>query len=564
MTSEWPAVIRGVLFDFDGTLTRPGSIDFPGIRRALGCPPSEPVLEFIEALSTPEKRREAFRVLDDYELRAAAVSEPNPGAGDLIRHLRARSVLLGIISRNSRESILRALEKFTDVRPEDFEVIICRDSARPKPDPDGILVAARAMGLEPREVITVGDYVFDIEAARRAGSASVFLTNGATSGDPPGAADHIITRLAELRDILELLIPLPEGKLPNHLLARFLGENPLDDPSLLVPPGIGEDVAAVAIGAEENVVVLKSDPITFTVGRLGYSTVVVNANDLATSGAVPRWLLTTLLFPVGASAAQIHAIMRELQQTSREFGLTLCGGHTEVTGAVKQPVAVGHLVGTTSRDRLIDKRRMQRGDRILLTKGVAVEGTSILARDFSEELQAAGMSHREVESCQRLFLDPGISVLTEARLAAETGGVTAMHDVTEGGLATALEELSAAGRRRIRVFLDRIPVFPETRSLCDRLDIDPLGLLGSGCLLISCRRDASTGLEDALRRANVAVAWIGEALGEGTGIEARRDADATPVDWPRFEVDEIVAAIRRLTGGSHRDGSPGARAEGQR
>jgi hydrogenase maturation factor len=350
----------------------------------------------------------------------------------------------------------------------------------------------------------------------------------------------------DLWDILELLIPLSEGKLPNHLLGRFLEESPLDDPSLLVSPAVGEDIAAVAIGAGDDVVVLKSDPITFTVDRLGYSTVVINANDLATSGAAPRWLLTTLLFPVGASAARIRCVMRELQQASREFGLTLCGGHTEVTRAVRQPVAVGHLAGTTSRDRLIDKRRMRRGDRILLTKGVALEGTAILARDFSGELEAVGMPRREVESCQRLFVDPGISVLAEARLAVESGGVTAMHDVTEGGLATALEELSTAGRRRIRVFVERIPIFPETRALCDLLGIDPLGLLGSGGLLIACRPDASTGLLDALRRANVAVSEIGEALGEGVGIEALRDS--APVDWPRFEVDEIVAAIRRLTG----------------
>ena len=206
MTSDWPAVIRGVLFDFDGTLTRPGSIDFPGIKRALGCPAEEPILEFIEGLPTPEERQEAFRVLDAYEVRAAEVSEPNPGAEDLIRHLRSRSILLGIVSRNSLESILRALANFKDASPEDFKTIICRDSARPKPDPEGILVAAREMDLTPPEVLTVGDYIFDIEAARRAGSPSVFLTSGSAPREPPEAADHVITRLSELRGIVEQLI----------------------------------------------------------------------------------------------------------------------------------------------------------------------------------------------------------------------------------------------------------------------------------------------------------------------------------------------------------------------
>ena len=548
MSSDWPDVIRGVLFDFDGTLTRPGSIDFPAVKKALGCPPDEPILEFVERLATADDRREAFRILDEHELKAAEVSTPNPGAEDLIRELRSRSIPLGILSRNSMESILRALENFEAVSPRDFGTIICRDRARPKPDPDGILVACRDMGLTPPEVLTVGDYVFDVEAARRAGSPGVFLTNGAEAGESPRSADHVIASLSELWELLEARIPLATGKLPNRFLKEFLAGNPLDDPSLIVPPGVGEDIAAVAIGQADEVVVMKSDPITFTVDRLGYSTVVINANDLATSGAVPRWLLTTLLFPAGSSAAQVQHVMREFQRTSREFELTLCGGHTEITNAVRQPVAVGHLVGTTLRDRLIDKRRIQPGDRILLTKGIAVEGTAILANDFPEELSGKGMTARDIEACRRLFFDPGISVLAEARLAVQAGCVTGMHDVTEGGLATALEELSTAAGVRIRVFLNRIAVLPETRTICDLLGIDPLGLLGSGSLLIACRPDAAAGIAKTLRDAAIDVAVIGEALDASSGIEAYCDEDDPPPAWPRFEVDQISSAIQRLEG----------------
>jgi hydrogenase maturation factor len=323
--------------------------------------------------------------------------------------------------------------------------------------------------------------------------------------------------------------------LPNDLLREYLNQFVFDDPSILINPGVGEDTAAINITSEE-VLVLKSDPITFATDSIGQYAVLINANDIATSGAKPRWLLTTLLFPCGVTPYEIRNVINELKTFCRRWDITLCGGHTEITDAVTRPVVTGMMAGTVARNDLIDKRNMAPGDRILLTKGVAVEGTAIIAREFGDRLKNLGMADSEIDS-SRQFL-ASISIITEARIAAESGSVSAMHDVTEGGLATAAEELSIAGGYRIKIDMDAIPVFAETRQVCRLLGIDPLGLIGSGSLLICCRQTGCKSLMSAIRRTGIDVTCIGEVLEEGQGIAALKKAQPTP--WPQFEVDEIT------------------------
>ncbi|MFQ5741594.1 MAG: HAD-IA family hydrolase [Acidobacteriota bacterium] len=541
-----PRAIKAVLFDFDGTLTRPGCLDFPRLRRRIGCPPGKAVLEFIAELP-PDERQKRTRLLEHFEFEAAAGAQPNRGAEPLIECLKDWGLSTGIVSRNSRRSVMRALQNFHSLEAADFAVIVCRDhQVQPKPDPAGILLAAERMEVAVKEMLVVGDFIFDIDAGQRAGAPTVFLTNGSFSPPQSPQPDHVVDHLDDLKDLICYLRPLPAGKLPNALLARFLEESPPDDPSILIRPGVGEDAAAVQVRKEDEVLILKSDPITFTTDQAGYSTLLINANDVAASGGVPRWLLTTLLFPVGSSARQIHLLFQELQLACREYGLSLCGGHTEITDAVTRPVVVGQMVGTVSRKGLLDKSRMSEGDVILFTKGVAVEGTSILAREFPDRLRSLGMAAEEVEKCRKFLSDPGIGILREAGVAARWEGVTAMHDVTEGGLSTALRELSVAGRHRVRVFVDRIPILPETARICGWLQIDPLGLIASGSLLIACRPDGWQALARRIRRKGVRVRRIGEVLGRGKGVEAL-DQGRKRVKWPRFEADELGRALARLS-----------------
>ena len=531
-----PYRISAVLFDFDGTLTKPDALDFSIIKETLGCPDEIPVLEFVESIADHEERTAAFDELNRFEKLGAADSEPNPGAENLIRMIHSKGLPMGLITRNSIDSVKTALKNFNGVTLDDFDIVITRDDlVKPKPSPEGILLAAKKLNVEPRHILMVGDYVFDIDAGRSAGTLTALLDVNPRVDKSSLKCDIIISNLTDLIVVLQMGSPLPQGKLPNEMLEQFLDGFSFEDPALLISAGVGEDIAAVDIHQEE-VLVLKSDPITFAIDAIGHYAVLVNANDITTCGAEPRWFLTTLLFPCGSTGSEIQHVMIGLNHIASKYGITLCGGHTEITDAVTRPVVVGSLAGTVKKSHLIDKKSMQTGDLVLITKSVAVEGTAIIAREMEDKLLSMGFSESDVYSCKQ-FLDR-ISILEEARIAKNVGGVTAMHDVTEGGLASAATELSIAGNHRIRIDMDRIPIFPQTQKICDALDISPLGLIGSGSLLICCNPDTKDKLIAEIRRAGIDVTCIGEVLSKGEGILAMDYRK--PVVWPAFKVDELA------------------------
>ena len=327
--------------------------------------------------------------------------------------------------------------------------------------------------------------------------------------------------------------PLPTGKLPNNILATLIESLGSDDPSILVPPGVGQDVAVVdPILAE--CIVLKSDPITFATDRIGYYAVNVNANDIATSGATPRWFLATALFPPGVDEERIENVFRDLADSCRSLGITLCGGHTEITDAVSRSVISGTLIGTVAKAELIQKENMSRGDRLIMTKSAGYEGTSVIAREFSDFLLQHGMTEARITKAGG-FLDR-ISVLGEARIAITHGRVSAMHDVTEGGVATALRELSAAGGNGLKIQTDKIPIHPLTKEICGICDLDPLGLIGSGSLLITVPPESENVVLSHLRNSGIKATAIGTVLEEGKEIEACDETGALP----DFATDEIT------------------------
>ena len=338
-----PFYIKAVLFDFDGTLTKPGALDFQHLKKTINCPADTPVLEFIESLPTRSHKDDASAVLARFEKEAAAISIPNPGAQDLIHYLRSKSLAVGIITRNTLSSIKRSLKNFKDIDLSTFDVVISRETpVRVKPSGDGITLAAGMLNIDVRQMIMVGDYIFDIHAGQKAGCITVFIDYHPTSGAEKIDSDFIVTGFEEIKDIVRLGLPLSPGKLPNDLLENFLDEFNIDDPSVLINAGVGEDAAAVDI-AEEEVLVIKSDPITFATDSIGHYAVLINANDIATSGADPRWFLTTLLFPPGVTPSAIRQVMQELASMCRSWNITLCGGHTEITDAVSRPSPRGSV-----------------------------------------------------------------------------------------------------------------------------------------------------------------------------------------------------------------------------
>ena len=530
-----PYRIDAVLFDFDGTLTRPGSLDFSVIKKAIGCPNDVPVLEFMAGVDDPVQRLDMARQLDRFELDGAVASRPNAGAEQLVAFIKAAGLPVGVLTRNSRASVARALENFSTLRMAHIDVMVTReDPVKIKPSGEGVLLAARHMGVDPAHLLLVGDYRFDMQAGCDAGTLTAYLTNGRPVPENLDCR-FVVDTLLDLEPILVDGVSLPAGKLPNAFLGELLARYRIEDPSVIVGPSVGEDTAAVDIDGEK-VLVLKTDPITFATESIGRFAVLVNANDLATAGAEARWMLATLLLPCGFSRNQVGQIFDDLHDACTACGITLCGGHTEITDAVCRPVVAGMMAGTVTRGDLIRKNRMAPGDRVLVTKGVAVEGTAIIAAEFRNLLLEKGMTAAEIDACSRF--QSMISVLPEARIAWAVGGVSALHDVTEGGIATAVTELSQAGGRGIRIQCDALPVYPQTRRMGEVLGIDPLGLIGSGSLLVCCRPDRVDRLLSELKQAAIAVTDIGVVTEAGPGIEAMENE--TAAGWPQFDVDEIT------------------------
>jgi HAD superfamily hydrolase (TIGR01509 family) len=193
---------KGILFDFDGTLTVPGAIDFLKIKALLGCPPDVPILEFIESLDNNEQQK-AYSLLDRHEEKAARISFPAQDAESVIRELKKKDLPLGIITRNSLNAVLLSLNNFDQVTADDFDIILTRDDGTPKPDPAGVVIAAQKMGIVPEELLLVGDFSLDIMAGHAAGARTVLIVHDATRIIPPHPEpDYTINYLRELLPIV--------------------------------------------------------------------------------------------------------------------------------------------------------------------------------------------------------------------------------------------------------------------------------------------------------------------------------------------------------------------------
>ena len=329
---------------------------------------------------------------------------------------------------------------------------------------------------------------------------------------------------------------LPVGKLPMTLLKRLLAQTRVNDPRVLVGPGIGMDCAVLDLG--EKLLVLKSDPITFATDEIGWYVVQINANDLATTGATPRWMMVTVLLPEGKTDENlILQINDQLQKACQPLGISVIGGHTEVTYGLDRPILAGTLIGEVEREALITPQGAAPGDHLLLTKGVPIEATAILAREFPERL-AGVLTVQELEQAANFLHEPGIGVTRDAQIALAAGKVTAMHDPTEGGLAGALWELADACGHRLLV--DPAAVFVPSISarVCQAFDLNPLATIASGALLLAVQPQDAAAVCAALKAAGILCTQIGTiAEGEAGLWQSRRNAQ--PLPWPRPERDEI-------------------------
>ncbi len=337
------------------------------------------------------------------------------------------------------------------------------------------------------------------------------------------------------------------GKFPTSLLQKLLARHAGGDPQLLAGPALGEDAAVLDPGGE--LIVATSDPITFATSSAGWYAVQVNANDIACSGGVPRWFFPTVLVPVGFDEQSVEELFSQMGEACRELNVVISGGHSEVTLGIERPIIAGTMLGVVERHLMVKTGGAQEGDSIVLTKGIAIEGTALLAQERPESLAEAGVSQETISRAAGLLNSPGISVVADAGIACSATGVNSLHDPTEGGLATALRELAAASGLGLAVEEGSIPVLPETQELCQALGLDPLGLLASGALLLTLPAENVPVLLRALERKGITGWEIGQMLAPEEGLlKIGYDGEMPLPEFPRDELARYYSELEEKAG----------------
>jgi hydrogenase maturation factor len=332
------------------------------------------------------------------------------------------------------------------------------------------------------------------------------------------------------------------GKLPIEFLERLLDRYRLEDGRVVLGARVGEDAAVLDMG--DRYLVAKTDPITFATDQIGWYAVHVNANDIVTTGAIPLWFLATVLLPEkGSDEASVEQILRQMHAACSELGVSLVGGHTEITYGLDRPIVIGQMLGEVEKERLVTSGGAREGDAIVLTKGIAIEGTALIAREREGDLRERGYTDDFIARAQAYLRQPGISVFREARRACLDFDVHAMHDPTEGGLATGLRELALASHVGLVVDEGKIEVLPECRRLCAEFGLDPLGTIASGALLLALSPEDADELVRVLAAEQIPAAIIGRIVPEADGL--MMETRGHMVHLPLFPRDEIAKLFAR-------------------
>ena len=323
----------------------------------------------------------------------------------------------------------------------------------------------------------------------------------------------------------------------------ILGKLGRRDPTVLVPPRAGVDAGVVDLGGGQ-VLVVAEDPI-FTMPRLplemfGRFTVHIGASDVAVMGVRPRYMTYTLLLPPETPAADLETIVDSIHRAARELGIAIVGGHTGHYPGFTAPTIGGITVFAVARKgEYVTPAGARPGDEVLLTKGPAIETAGLLASLREEELLAR---YPAALVGKAKALTTSISVVVDALTAKAAGGVTAMHDATEGGVMGGLFEIASASGVGLEAD-ERLFVYPdEVRMVCEAFGIDPVRAIAEGSLLITARAGAGPGIVSRLKRRRIAASVVGRVVADRRRRTLRRrDGRIEPLAipeqdpfWPAF------------------------------
>ena len=329
------------------------------------------------------------------------------------------------------------------------------------------------------------------------------------------------------------------GKLKHDFLAQLLSNIEIKDNRVIMGSKIGEDAAVIDIPGP-NYLVAKTDPITFAIEEIGYYAVVVNVNDLVCTGAKPKWFQSTILLPESITTKKfIENIFKNIHDTCKSMEITVVGGHTEVTPGLDRPIIVGSLIGEVDKNKLVLTSGAEPGDALIVTKGIFIEGTSIIGREKENDLVQKGFNQDFIEKCKNYLYNPGISVFKEALLANDHFEIKAMHDPTEGGVATGIAEMTIASNTGAIIEREKIKILHEPLKLSETFNLNPMGTISSGTLLIAIDNEYSLELLDLLQKNEIDAEKIGEFVSKKNGLKIK-EKDGKLNHLYYSETDEIT------------------------
>lgn len=325
------------------------------------------------------------------------------------------------------------------------------------------------------------------------------------------------------------------GKVPENVLKRsVLKQIKTKRPEVLVGAGVGEDCAAIALGPDE-VMVLSTDPITGTTQDIGRWAVMVSANDVASSGAEVMGMMVCAMLPPDITEQEIRAVMEQIETSCEELQIQVVGGHTEITDAVTRPVLTITGIGKVKKDRLLATKGARPGQDVVITKWVGLEGTSILAKEREQMLLEKFPRHliEEAKSYEQMM-----SVIPEAAIAVKSN-VSAMHDITEGGVFGALWEMAESAGVGLTIDLKKLPIKQATVEICNFFDINPYEMMSSGSMLMAA--DNGHDLVRELEKANIHGVVVGKVTDSNDRVVVNGD-ETRFLEPPK--TDELYKALQ--------------------
>ncbi len=536
--------IKGIIFDLDGTIIS-SFIDFSAMKKRIEKLAEKynmkvpsiklPALEMIEIIYKKNKenknkekfKEEAEKIIIEEETIGMKKAFSYPDMIVLLKKLKKNGIKIGIITRNCRKVSETVIKKFSIP----YDVVLTRDDVKKvKPHTYHLKEVLKKMGVKKENAVIVGDHYFDILCGKKAGILTCGIVRDGKFENLGNLPPDFVFESGKEIEYLTGLKKFKSGKLPAPFLEYLLKKYTSVDKNVIKGAGIGIDCAVFKV--KSDILHSKSDPIILVREDIGFYLININANDICVSGAKPEYFLPTLIFPENVSFKEVEEVFSQISYECKKSGIKWIGGHTEIASSVKSVICSGFMLGVPVKKTKSEK--IKKGDKVFIVKEAGIEGASIIVREKYEYLKRF-FSEKYLKKVKNSIRKPGIGISDEGIFLWRNFKIKLMHDPTEGGISTALYELSKISGRKIYISPEKIPFYPPAVKLCKIFNLDVRGLISSGCIIGITSEKEIVKMEKIYRKRKIKFSVLGEIKEKGYGVFTE---NGTP--FVKFEKDELV------------------------